>query len=68
MKTVEAKHFLMLLVALGFFGVLGALMFVPVPEANEKYLLMLLMPLASVFQYLAGYKPPEKSPPTDTYR
>lgn len=68
MKTVDAKHALMFLVALGFFAVLAALMFVPVPPGNKEFLQMLLMPLAGVFGYLVGYKPPEKSPPTDTYR
>lgn len=63
MKTTDAKHFLMLLVAFGFFAVIGTLLFVPVPTGNKEMLQMLLMPLAGVFGFLVGYKPERPAEP-----
>ena len=57
MRTVEAKNLLMLIVALGFFGALGALVFFPVPQGNKEFLQVLLLCLSNVFTALVVHRP-----------
>lgn len=55
---------LLYLVGLGFFGVLGVLLFREVPMGNKELLQMLLMPLSGAFGYLVGYKPDRRDDAT----
>lgn len=54
----QQRDALMLIVAVGFFAVLGVLLFVPIPGGNKDLLQMMLMPLSGAFGFLVGYKPP----------
>lgn len=65
MRSTEAKHLLMLIVALGFFLTLAALIFVPVALENKEPLNMLLLCLSNVFTALVVHRPqtpPEAKP------
>lgn len=59
---------MLVIVAVGFFAVIGCLLFFPVPAGNKDFLQMLLMPLSGAFGYLVGYKPAPDNKPTDVYR
>lgn len=51
------RDWLLFIVAIGFFAVLGCLMFIKVPTENKEMLQMLLMPLSGAFGFLVGAKP-----------
>ena len=58
----QQRDWLLFLVALGFFAVIGGLFFVPVPSENRDFLQMMLMPLSGAFGFLVGYKPQAEPP------
>lgn len=57
------RDILMLIVAVGFFAVLGVMLFVPIPQGNKELLQMMLMPLSGAFGFLLGYKPERRDDP-----
>jgi hypothetical protein len=60
--TKQLRDSLLYLVVVGFFAVIGCLLFFPVPPGNKDFLQMLLMPLSGAFGYLLGYKPQAEQP------